>query len=57
MSNRHTISIRQIVYTKLLEYGKFGESFSDLLSRILKSYETDNQNFQHEMGRRDALST
>lgn len=42
MQKRHTVSIRHDLYTQLQNYGKFGESFSDLLSRILNSYETDD---------------
>lgn len=56
MSNRHTISIRHNVYEKLLEYGKFGESFSDLLTRILKSYRTDDQNNHPVKDERDMSS-
>jgi predicted CopG family antitoxin len=37
MSKRHTVSIRDNVYTELLEYGKFGESFSDVINRLLRS--------------------
>jgi predicted CopG family antitoxin len=45
---RINIGVRYDVYTKLKENGKFGESFSDLISRILKEYEksvrgTDSQ--------------
>jgi len=35
MSKRHTVSIRHSTYEELKSAGKFGESFSDLLSRIL----------------------
>jgi len=41
MSRRHTVSIRDNVYTELLEYGKFGESFSDVINRLMKSSTTD----------------
>jgi len=42
MHKRHTVSIRHDLYTQLQNHGKFGESFSDLLSRMLNSYETDH---------------
>ena len=47
MSRRHTVSIRDNVYTELLRYGKFGESFSDVINRLLRSsvtgmYDEDN---------------
>jgi predicted CopG family antitoxin len=35
MSKRHTVSIRHSTYEELKSAGKFGESFSDLLSRLL----------------------
>ena len=34
---RHTISVNTGVYTKLRQLGAFGESFSDVLERILSS--------------------
>ena len=40
MSNRTTISIKSDVYSKLKEQGRFGESFSDLLSRLLDQSES-----------------
>jgi predicted CopG family antitoxin len=40
MSRRHTVSIRDNVYAELLEYGKFGESFSDVINRLLRSSAT-----------------
>jgi predicted CopG family antitoxin len=36
---RINIGLRYDVYTKLKENGRFGESFSDLVSRILKENE------------------
>lgn len=35
MYRRITVGLRQDVYTKLRDRGKFGESFSDLVSRII----------------------
>jgi predicted CopG family antitoxin len=43
MSNRHTVSIRNDVYAKLLEYGKFGDSFSSLIMRILNQLEGEEK--------------
>ncbi|MGH9924996.1 MAG: antitoxin VapB family protein [Nitrososphaeraceae archaeon] len=40
MSKRHTVSIRDKVYVELLEHGKFGESFSDVINRLLISSAT-----------------
>ena len=37
MSKRYPISVRAKVYTRLKELGRFGESFSDVLERILNS--------------------
>lgn len=42
MLKRHTVSIRHDVYAQLQNHGKFGESFSDLLSRILDFYQRDH---------------
>jgi predicted CopG family antitoxin len=56
MSKRHTVSIRDNVYTELLEYGKFGESFSDVINRLLRSSaidmhaEDDHQSANNERG-------
>ncbi|MBV9175462.1 MAG: hypothetical protein JO297_00320 [Nitrososphaeraceae archaeon] len=36
---RYTISINANAYTRLRHYGLFGESFDDLISRILDFYE------------------
>ena len=41
MSKRITIGLRDEIYLKLRDKGKFGESFSDLVSRILQ--ENDNE--------------
>jgi predicted CopG family antitoxin len=35
MNQRNTITIRNKVYTRLRSHGKFGESFSRLIDRIL----------------------
>ncbi|MGB8025385.1 MAG: antitoxin VapB family protein [Nitrososphaeraceae archaeon] len=35
MNTRNTITIRNEVYTRLRSHGRFGESFSGLISRIL----------------------
>lgn len=37
MQKRHTMSIRYDVYSKLCNVGKFGESLSDVLDRVLNS--------------------
>ena len=39
MHKRTSISVNQKVYAKLRDKGKFGESFSDLISRILEESE------------------
>jgi predicted CopG family antitoxin len=39
MSQRNTITIRNNVYTRLRSRGKFGESFSSLIDRILDEVE------------------
>ncbi len=41
MTNRHTISITDNVYEKLRTIGNFGESFSDLIGRILTEIEME----------------
>jgi predicted CopG family antitoxin len=41
MSKRVTIGLRDDIYLKLRDKGKFGESFSELISRILQ--ENDNK--------------
>jgi predicted CopG family antitoxin len=35
MHKRITVGLREDVYTRLKEEGRFGESFSDLVSRLL----------------------
>lgn len=40
MQKRHTVSIKHDLYTDLHTYGRFGESFNDLLARILDFYES-----------------
>jgi predicted CopG family antitoxin len=42
-NNRTTITVHEDVYYRLLDVGKFGESFNDLLNRILDSYEEKNK--------------
>jgi predicted CopG family antitoxin len=39
MTKRHTISINYNVYTRLRNQGKFGESFTDVIERILNFVE------------------
>jgi predicted CopG family antitoxin len=39
MHKRITVGLRDDVYTRLKEKGKFGESFSDLVSRLLNVLE------------------
>ena len=41
MTNLHTISITDNVYKKLRTIGNFGESFSDLIGRILTEIEME----------------
>jgi predicted CopG family antitoxin len=40
---RYTISINADAYTRLRHYGLFGESFDDLVSRILDFYEGNHK--------------
>jgi predicted CopG family antitoxin len=45
MSKRNTVGLRQEVYSRLKNKGKFGESFSELISRLLdESEETPSMN-------------
>ena len=37
MYKRYPISVRAKVYTRIKEIGRFGESFSDVIERILNS--------------------
>jgi predicted CopG family antitoxin len=46
MHNRINICVDHKVYAKLKERGKFGESFSDLISRIID--EADKTNFEQK---------
>jgi predicted CopG family antitoxin len=39
MSQRNTITLRNQVYTRLRSRGRFGESFSSLINRILDEVE------------------
>lgn len=39
MGKRHSISVGDNVYVRLREAGRFGESFSDLLLRLLDTSE------------------
>ncbi|HEY7111098.1 MAG TPA: hypothetical protein VH415_16850 [Nitrososphaeraceae archaeon] len=39
MSKRHTVSITSNVYTRLRNHGHFGESFNDLVSRLVDEIE------------------
>jgi predicted CopG family antitoxin len=41
MSKRVNVGLRYEVYTRLKEEGKFGESFSDLISRIIEAANKD----------------
>ncbi|GEM_PF-2001839 len=56
MSKRHTVSTRHEVYTQLQNHGKFGESFSDLLSRILDFYENSLRHRYPAMENDEGLS-
>lgn len=40
MTTRHTISINCNAYTRLKNLGKFGESFTDVVERLLNIAET-----------------
>src|SRR5919197_4697202 len=45
MSKRNTVGLRQEVYSRLKNKGRFGESFSELISRLLdESEEIPNLN-------------
>jgi predicted CopG family antitoxin len=39
MSKRINVGLRQDVYSKLKDKGRFGETFSDLISRIVDELE------------------
>jgi predicted CopG family antitoxin len=38
---RITVGLRQDVYTRLRDKGKFGETFSDLVSRLIDEIDTN----------------
>lgn len=40
MPKRHTISIGDEAYQKLRDEGKFGESYSQLILRLVRDYQT-----------------
>ena len=42
MYRRVTVGLRHDVYAKLRSKGRFGESFSDLVSRILEELSKNN---------------
>lgn len=44
MCKRTTVGIRQDVYSRLRNKGKFGESFSELISRLIDDTETNITN-------------
>lgn len=43
MSQRHTITINDSTYHHLQRIGKFGESYDQLISRLIKSQEMENE--------------
>jgi len=38
MSIRHSININEDTFEELKKYGKFGETYDDIISRVLKEY-------------------
>jgi predicted CopG family antitoxin len=36
MSTRHTVNLNNLAYDKLKRFGNFGESYSDLIIRLLE---------------------
>ena len=42
MNKRVNVDLRYEVYTRLKERGRFGETFSDVVSRIMNESELDN---------------
>lgn len=50
MSKRHNISIRHNVYLELQQQGKFGESFSDLITRIMRSHNVPGEPSMKDAG-------
>jgi predicted CopG family antitoxin len=51
MSKRHTISINDDEYIRLKQCGRFGESYGELISRLVNFVETSNQS---DAGRQDS---
>jgi predicted CopG family antitoxin len=45
---RHSLTINHTTYLRLKKKGLFGESFSELISRILDELENGNSNQQQE---------
>jgi predicted CopG family antitoxin len=43
MNSRHTITLNHVAYQKLRSKGVFGESYSELISRLADLAETSNQ--------------
>ena len=43
MYRRITVGIREDVYSRLRDKGKFGESFSELISRLLNNLEEEEE--------------
>jgi len=41
LSKRHSISIKAEAYTRLTTQGKFGESFTDLINRLVDNIESN----------------
>ena len=39
MFKRHTVSLTSNVYTRLKNHGQFGESFNDLINRLVSEIE------------------
>jgi predicted CopG family antitoxin len=40
MNKRHTITVNDDIYTRLRNYGRYGDSFSTLIARLLNEIET-----------------
>jgi predicted CopG family antitoxin len=43
MYRRITVGIREDVYSRLRDKGKFGESFSELIARLLNNLEEEGE--------------
>jgi predicted CopG family antitoxin len=43
MYRRITVGIREDVYSRLRDKGKFGESFSELIARLLNNLEEEEE--------------